>query len=159
MTDATQSQPQPIIDMAAIMQRFSQWEADAAKLVPANKERLLAFFASAGITRVVVTFDGYGDSGQIEDVASFRGSDQVDLPSGTVEISRLAHGADEPVVSTLSAAEAIEDLAYDLLRQTHCGWENNDGAYGEFTFDVTAGTISLDYNERFTSSESYAHEW
>ncbi|MBD3772288.1 MAG: hypothetical protein IE921_01750 [Rhodobacteraceae bacterium] len=155
MTDTTQ----PAIDMAAIMERFSQWEADAAKLVPENKVRLFARLASAGITLVTVTFDGYGDSGQIEDVAAFIGDQPTDLPSGTVEVSMLNHGADQPVANYLSASEAIEDLAYDLLRQTHCGWENNDGAYGEFTFDVTAGTITLDYNERFTSSENYAHQW
>ncbi|MEQ1518940.1 MAG: DUF6878 family protein, partial [Usitatibacteraceae bacterium] len=40
-----------------------------------------------------------------------------------------------------------------------CGWENNDGAYGEFTFTVSDQSIALDYNERFTSSEHFAHEW
>ncbi len=155
MTDANQ----PAIDMAAIMQRFSQWEAGATKLVPENKARLFACLASAGITLVTVTFDGYGDSGQIEDVAAFIGDQPAELPDVTVEVKRLDHGADQPVANCLSSSEAIEDLAYGLLRQTHCGWENNDGAYGEFTFDVAAGTIALDYNERFTSSENYAHDW
>tara|TARA_R110000868_G_scaffold259743_1_gene517950 strand:- start:3966 stop:4433 length:468 start_codon:yes stop_codon:yes gene_type:complete len=155
MTDANR----PAIDMAAIMQRFSQWEADAAELVPENKARLFACLASTGITLVTVTFDGYGDSGQIEDIAAFIGDEPADLPGGAVEVKTLHHGADQPVANCHSASEAIENLTYDLLRQTHCGWENNDGAYGEFTFDVTAGTITLDYNERFTSSENYAHEW
>ena len=31
---------------------------------------------------------------------------------------------------------------------THDGWENSDGAYGDFTFDVAERTITLDYNER-----------
>ncbi|MCF8710517.1 hypothetical protein L3X40_22125 [Rhizorhapis sp. SPR117] len=155
MTDA----PQPAIDMAAIMQRFSQWEADAAELVPQNKARLFACLASTGITPVTVTFDGYGDSGQIEDIAGFIGDEPADLPGSTVEVKTPHHSADQPVANCLSASEAIENLAYDLLRQTHWGWENNDGAYGEFTFDVTAGTITLDYNERLTSSENYAHEW
>ncbi|OJY71591.1 MAG: hypothetical protein BGP16_13380 [Sphingobium sp. 66-54] len=155
MTDATQ----PAIDMAAIMQRFSQWEAGAAKLIPENKARLFACLASAGITLVTVTFDGYGDSGQIEDVAAFIRDQPAELPGGTVEVRMLDYGTDQPVANYLSAGEAIENLAYDLLRQTHCGWENNDGAYGEFTFDVAAGTIALDYNERYTASETYAHEW
>lgn len=155
MTDANR----PAVDMAAIMQRFSQWEAEAAELIPENKARLFACLASTGITLVTVTFDGYGDSGQIEDIAAFIGDQQADLPGGTVEVKTLHHGADRPVANCHSASEAIENLAYDLLCQTHCGWENNDGAYGEFTFDLTAGTITLDYNERFTSSKNYAHEW
>jgi len=145
--------------MAAIMQKYATWEAEAAKLVPGNKERLLAFLASAGITLVVATFDGGGDSGQIEEIAAFNGNHSANLPAGAVELQVLDHGAQAPAARLFPAEEAIEDLAYDLLRQTHCGWENNDGAFGEFTFDVAAGTITLDYNERFTSSESYAHDW
>src|SRR3546814_8788597 len=133
--------------------RISDWSSDVCS------SDLFACLASAGITLVTVTFDGYGDSGQIEDVAAFIGDQPAELPGGTVDVMRLDHGADQPVANHLSPSEAIEDLAYDLLRQTHCGWENNDGAYGEFTFDVTAGTITLDYNERYTASETYAHEW
>lgn len=155
MTDT----PQPVVDMDAIMARFREWETRAAALIPANKAALFAVLALTGITRVIVTFDGGGDSGQIEDIAPFRGDEQIELPVGTVEVMTLDHGADQPVAKSLSAGEAIEELCYDLLRQKHCGWENNDGAYGEFTFNVTAGTIALDYNERFTSSESYWHEW
>lgn len=161
MTDNTnipQAIP-PVIDMTAIMQKYAAWEADAEKLVPKNKAGLLAFLASAGITLVTVTFDGCGDSGQIEDVTAFRGDKQADLPPGTVKVLFLSQDADKPVANYLSAGEAIEDLAYDLLRQKHCGWENNEGGYGEFSFDVTAGRIELDYNERISTSEHYGHAW
>ncbi|MGA8499789.1 MAG: DUF6878 family protein [Xanthobacteraceae bacterium] len=62
-----------------------------------------------------------------------------------------------PPLSPVSIADAIERLAYDLLERTHCGWENNDGAYGDFTFDVAERTITLDYNERYTASEYSQH--
>lgn len=55
--------------------------------------------------------------------------------------------------------DAIETMAYDLLERTHSGWENNDGAYGEFTFDVVNRTVTLDYNERYTASENSTHEF
>ena len=42
--------------------------------------------------------------------------------------------------------------------QHHGGWENNDGAYGEFCFDASARSIHLEFNERFTSSELFTHE-
>jgi hypothetical protein len=53
--------------------------------------------------------------------------------------------------------EAIEQLAYDFLRETHDGWENNAGAYGDFYFDVAERTITLNYNERFEDSEYTQH--
>ena len=54
---------------------------------------------------------------------------------------------------------AVECLAYDVLERTHGGWENNDGAYGDITFDVAERTITLDYNERYTASENYTHSF
>ncbi len=36
----------------------------------------------------------------------------------------------------MSVRDAIERLAYDFLEETHDGWENSDGAYGDFIFDV-----------------------
>ena len=41
--------------------------------------------------------------------------------------------------------------------KTHGGWENNDGAYGEYTFDVAERTITLDYNERHMESDYSMH--
>lgn len=40
----------------------------AEEAMPANKTALFDALATAGITRVVIVFDGAGDSGQIEDV-------------------------------------------------------------------------------------------
>lgn len=149
----------PAIDMAAILARMAERDAAAAKLVPANKAALFAHLASAGITLVTVTFDGCGDSGQIEDIASFRGDEPADLPAGTVEILKLSHDTAEPVTNRLSVSEAVEEMAYDLLGQKHCGWENNEGGYGEFSFHVADRRIELDYNERISTSEHYGHQW
>ena len=55
--------------------------------------------------------------------------------------------------------EIVEVMAYDLLRQTHDGWENSDGAFGEFTFNVAERSITLDYNERYTESTNHQHEF
>ena len=145
------------LDMAEAMRRYPAWEAAAAQLVPENRQRLFAFLGSAPITRVIVTFDGEGDSGQIEDVQPYNGDTLVDLPKGKLAFLDLPYGEAQPKQRKFSAGQALEYLAYDLLQKKHAGWENSDGAYGEFTFDVTAGTITLDYNERFMSSEHYQY--
>ena len=59
----------------------------------------------------------------------------------------------------MSLTDAIEKLVYDFLENSHWGWEDGDGAYGEFTFDVVDRTINLDYNERYTASVNYSHEF
>ena len=53
--------------------------------------------------------------------------------------------------------DAIEKLAYDFLEETHGGWENNDGAYGDITFDVATRTITLAYHERHMDSDYSEH--
>lgn len=67
----------PAVDMDALMSTYALWEVNAAALVPGNKDRLLAVLASANITRVIVIFDGEGDSGQIEDSAGFADDAQI----------------------------------------------------------------------------------
>ncbi|WP_245297064.1 MULTISPECIES: DUF6878 family protein [Rhodomicrobium] len=79
------------------------------------------------------------------------------MPADTVEIAEAVWGRFEPMRSSVSIATAVESLAYDVLEKTHCGWENDDGAYGDITFDVAEYRITLDYNKRYTASENDMH--
>ncbi len=45
-----------------------------------------------------------------------------------------------------------------LKKRTMAG-ENNEGAYGEFTFNVPARSITLDYNERYEDSHYTQHNF
>lgn len=123
----------------------------------ANKDALFSALAAAGITSVLVRFDGCGDSGQIEEIDVVAGDKPGDFPSGTIAISRAYWGATEAERVECNARDAVETLAYALLEETHGGWENNEGAYGEFTFNVAERTITLDYNERVETSEYTQH--
>ena len=60
-----------------------------------------------------------------------------------------------PSESTLE--EAIENLCYDYLEETHGGWENNDGGFGEFRIDVAKRTVELEFNGRFTDTCTSNH--
>lgn len=130
-----------------------------AELFGLNKAALLDALALAEITHVVVTFDGYGDSGQIENVDVRAGDDYVAMPDARIELAQALWGQSAPERSTVTIAMAVESLAYDVLERTHGGWENNDGAYGDIIFDVAERTITLDYNERYTASENYTHSF
>ena len=142
----------------------SDWETKRAaqdrlhvELQPLNKAALFEALATAGVTLVVVSFDGYGDSGQIENVEVKAGDTVVPMPECTIEIAETVWDQPEPNRTSISIADVFERLVYDLLNDTHCGWENNDGAYGDFTFDVAERTITLDYNERYTASDYSQH--
>jgi len=147
--------------MAAAMARYhadrAAYERRAATVGPANKTALFDALAAADITKVIVTFDGYGDSGQVEDISALSGGETVDLPTGEITIARTAWGAEDITEHDMMVEHAVEQLAYDFLAETHPGWENNDGAYGEFVFDVAERTITLDHNERYTATETYEH--
>lgn len=159
MIDTSSPTPVPAIDLPAWEIRLAREAELAAQVLPHNKDVLFDALAAAGIAVVVVVFDGYGDSGQIEDVQSRNDDLDIALPPDQIEIAVVEWGADEPQRIAVSVRDAVERLAYAFLAETHAGWENNDGAYGEFTFSVADRTISLDYNERMMTSESYGHQW
>ena len=129
----------------------------ASEVLLANKAALFDALAAAGITTVLVNFDGCGDSGQIEMIEARTGDDDCALPAVEVEIASANWGSTTIDRQTRPVREAIEMLIYDVLSETHDGWENNDGAYGEYTFDVTERTITLDYNERHMESDYSVH--
>jgi hypothetical protein len=122
-----------------------------------NKETVFAALAAAGIDRVTAAFDGEGDSGQLEEPAAFRGDMQVPLPEATVTVQSAEWNSDRLKPHDLSLLHALETLCYDFLSQEHDGWENNDGAFGEFTLDVAKRTVELEFNGRYSDVHTTHH--
>lgn len=114
--------------------------------------------AGSGVTHLVVKFDGYGDEGQIEGIEARRGDHEVDVPQVELTVPRVVWGQVELGQESMELSQLAEHLAYDLLTLGHEGWQDSDGSFGDFTFDVAARTISLDFNARFTSSENSTYE-
>ena len=122
-----------------------------------NKTVVFDALAAACLTRVTVEFDGEGDSGQINGIAAHAGEAPAELPSTSLKLHRAPQNGGDLRTAEATLRDAIETLCYDYLSQTHGGWENNDGAYGEFIFDVAERTITLDYNERHRQSDYSQH--
>lgn len=138
----------------------SDWEVKRAvherlhaELQPRNNAALFDALDAAGITQLVVSFDGAGDSGQIEDIEIESNAGLDAVPDVKIGIYRAVWGQTEPICQECNLADLIENVAYDCLEQKHSGWENGEGAYGEFTFDVATRTVRLDFNSRFVDSE------
>jgi hypothetical protein len=121
------------------LERYHQEKLDnVRKHLPEAARQL----KNAGVARAEIGYDGCGDSGQIEGIRYVDGEGKEIHPIGQIEFKE----------------EAILDLFYDLLEVRHPGWENNDGAFGEFAWDLLADSLTHTHNYRFTEFETEEHE-
>lgn len=141
-------------DFTKRYERLRQMRTEANRR---NKSVLFDALRSAGITSVTATFDGEGDSGQIDTIDAYAGNDPADFPEMSIPIELVGWGQTEPRLNELPLREAVEALCYDFLAEEHDGWENNDGAYGEFQFNVAKATIELEFNGRFVDVNTETH--
>lgn len=147
-----------VIDVAAILARMAEDQRREAVLLAENKATLFDRLATTEVGRIRVEFDGGGDSGQIESIdAQSRDGVSIDLPDDTVSLLRSDGPADPPCHEAQSLRNAVETLAYACLYQSHAGWENNDGGFWTFSFDVAERTILLEMNTRISDVESSEH--
>jgi hypothetical protein len=146
-------------DTDTVMSDYERERQARVKISEGNKNAVFDALATVNITLVHVEFDGEGDSGQIESVTAFRDEDRAELPSTTVAIQQVAWGDAPPVTTQSPLGSAIETLCYDYLEESNGGWENNEGAFGEFHFDVAKRTVELEFNARyvdtFTSNQTF----
>ncbi len=169
MTQVQPATPEPQAAPAFTTEPFpgyAAWQAEDAKRRAALAVHLIAAKASlfdvleaADILLVTVDFDGSGDSGQIEAIMAFDAHGEVALPEGQLPCIALFPGdlADPP--ESQPVRDVIEALAYDLLEEEHGGWENNDGASGEFRFDVADRAITLTCHTRIMTSDTTETSW
>jgi hypothetical protein len=152
--------PEISSELARILADQAARDAAEVALHARNKEALFDGLRHVGIAHVLVSFDGSGDSGQIESIEARNDADNsVTLPAAQITFAGIDWQSGAPTERRLTFEAAIEELVYDLLSNTHSGWQDNDGAYGEFCIDARARSIHLEFNERFTSSELYTHDF
>ncbi len=135
-----------------------------------NKKIIFKALKVLKIKEVSVEYNGYGDSGQINDVLYYKTSDKpvdIDKLSNGLKLIGLKrssgwspHSArnyqDAPSDYTLS--QAINDLCYDLLEEKHPGWEINSGSDGTFTFTVSNEKIKWEHSDIVEERDLYEYE-
>jgi Family of unknown function (DUF6878) len=136
----------------------NQSSAPAEDTRTQNKRLIFAALAELGIHSVTVEYDGSSDSGQIESIEAWDAAhNRIPLPTSR-RLQLLSDSSDQPPTE-MNIEAAIETLAYEYLEDRHPGWENNDGAYGTFVFDVPEQTIALEHRARFTDADIFTHEF
>jgi hypothetical protein len=124
-----------------------------------NKPIVFGALAAAGLTRVTVEFDGIGDSGQIDEITAYAGETPAKVPLTSLTLHQAPQNSGDSRTAETTLRQAIETLCYDYLSQCHSDWQDNDGAYGTFEFDVRNQSIHLEFNERFVDSTNSKHDF
>jgi hypothetical protein len=144
-------------DADELLTAYDRYQVASKKADELTKTAVFDALAAALIDQVNINFDGAGDSGQIESILAYQKSERVEIPATSVTHHQVPWGSDSIVAATNSVRDAIEGLCYAFLSEEQGGWENNDGAYGDFTFHVSDRRIELDFYARYTDSTYYSH--
>ena len=136
---------------------YQHYQEALKKVNELNKGAVFDVLADEGIERVTITFDGEGDSGQIEELVAYKDGQPVEMPVVSLTLHSVEWGSDTVTTALSALSEAIEKLCYGFLGQEHGGWENNDGAYGDFIFTVAERRIELEFNSRFVDSTLHSY--
>lgn len=142
---------------------------ETTDVLESNKKIIFKALKALKIKEVFVDYNGYGDSGQINEINFQKASGK------SVNINKLSQGLImkglkrtagwtyttpnyEDVPSSYSLQEAIQDLCYDLLEQKHPGWEINSGSDGTFVFNVTSEKIKWEHNDIIEERDCHEYE-
>jgi hypothetical protein len=129
---------------------ISQWEAEEQRrhgALGVRKAAILAALNAAGIALAVISYDGEGDSGQIE---SIRATDAT----GQACPDRL----DTKVSPGKSLRDDLDGFAWELLDECHCGFYNEGGGSGGIFIDAAKGSVTIDHTDRFVTYENTVTE-
>ena len=136
------------------LQILQKQKEEALALFDKNKGIAKDFMLKNNISRVVIEFDGNGDSGQVDSV-SFQDENEEDTdvnhtPCQMFERTTRWFGEEHSreLVEVTSNAEALFiEMAYSMLEAKHSGWEINEGSFGTIIIKAD-GTGEMEYNER-----------
>jgi hypothetical protein len=143
-----------------------------------DKDLLLAKLKELGVDYVQVSFDGSGDSGEINDVEFHSNKPEPETPYTAINVGGaiLAERVTERSVPSKDGGwtrkvsvegrtlkDVVMDMTYAALDRTGLDWYNNDGGYGSLTLTVNEeghedGELSanLDVSIRITETEDHS---
>ena len=101
-----------------------------------TRAALLSELRALGVTSIEVQYEGYGDSGNVEDV--------VVTPDAVILTDELRH--------------RVADFGWDFAYALSPGFENNEGGYGELTWALEADKIDVSHSNRYIETDTTEHE-
>jgi len=106
----------------------------------ASESTIRGELRALGIVTVEAQYDGVGDSGQIDEIKYLDDSN----PAQSISVGDETH-------------QRVETLLYALLSLRHGGWENDDGGYGSFSWNLEEELLEHVHHQRFTDCDTSVH--
>jgi hypothetical protein len=141
---------------------FARYFKEQKQKADAARRTLIRELRSAGVERVEVDFDGYGDSGSIEGIAftpSVKNIEEKEVPDTAFEFTEWRNDKPKKVKRNKTIRELIDDVCYGILGTEHGGWEINEGSFGNFVFRVDDDKVLVTFNQRIESVETSEEEY
>ncbi|GGE52586.1 hypothetical protein GCM10011360_44340 [Primorskyibacter flagellatus] len=101
-----------------------------------TRAALLSELRALGVTNIEVQYEGYGDSGNVEDVVV----------------------APDTITLTEDLRRRVEDFGWDFAYALSPGFENNEGGYGELTWVLETDKIDVSHSNRYIETNTTEHE-
>lgn len=128
-----------------------------------NRATLLQALTALSITHVTISYNGYGDSGDVSQVEPTPPTAKPQLTTYQMPYVHVAssyqegqwHSRLESRMQSLD--ESLRDFALNWVELHHGGWENNEGGDGEVSIDVAGNAFTLDHNACYTERDHYGY--
>jgi hypothetical protein len=144
----------------SFFETMKNYRDEQQKRTTSARSKLVSALRAAGVQSVTVDFDGYGDSGGIESPVYNPPVDgKAEVPDTPHEATEWTQEGAKRSVRNYTLDELVSEVCYGLLGAEHPGWEINEGSYGTFTINPQADAVSLTYNQRIESVETYDEEY
>lgn len=147
--------------MAETLKKWEEERIERREELAREKHSVMTVLRDHGIKYVSISYNGYGDSGQIDEIKVY-GAERTTAPDGPYDSE---HAIDMPdVVVTLpehtgqKLETLLDEYGWRLAYDTNPGFENNDGGQGTILFDVDENKITIEHGTNFTETHYSTHE-
>jgi len=115
-------------------------------------EKIMFGLVNHGIKKVLVYYEGGGDSGAIEYVNATKDPD--------IDYDELENWDQEYLLNDIDSglSTLIEDYCQEMLLDDIEDWWNNEGGFGELCICIPSGKYIINSHVRVTETEDFFHE-
>lgn len=116
-------------------------------------EAIFSILEKYGIDRVIVSYDGSGDSGEVYNT-------QLDGKVECIETINQNSNIDMEKFKKVGVTfckdnimDCVESISMKIVGDKEGGWENNDGARGDVFWHINLKQITLEHQQRVMEYE------